>query len=136
MSITRFTAKAQTKVSARLFTFHIEKLKPFVTRDASSVEDTTELFTHIVMNRSKTVFNNQHDYTNELCRKLRLAHSSVESEMKTVVDRYEKLNAKLTSRMSFEIGDRVWRKTVPKPNVNRKLFHPFDGTCLSLCLPN
>jgi hypothetical protein len=47
--------------------------------------------------------------------------------MKKVMQRYEKLNAKLTSRVSFEVGDKVYKRTVPKPNVNRKLFHPFDG---------
>jgi transposase InsO family protein len=81
----------------------------------------------IIMSRPDSVYNNQHDYTNELCRKLRVAYSTVNEEMKKVMQRYEKLNAKLTSRVSFEVGDKVYKRTVPKPNVNRKLFHPFDG---------
>jgi hypothetical protein len=81
----------------------------------------------IIMNRSENVYNNQHDYTNELCRKLRVAHSAVTEEMKKVVVRYEKMNAKLKSRLSFEVGDKVYKLTVAKLNVNRKLFHPFDG---------
>ena len=81
----------------------------------------------IIMNRADSIYNNQHDYTNELCRKLRLAHSTVNEEMKKVMARYEKLNDKLKSRLSFDVGDKVWKRTVPKPNVNRKLFHPFDG---------
>jgi transposase InsO family protein len=81
----------------------------------------------IIMNQSENVYNNQHDYTNELCRRLRVAHSAVTEEMKKVVVRYEKMNAKLKSRLSFEVGDKVYKLTVPKLNVNRKLFHPFDG---------
>jgi len=51
----------------------------------------------------------------------------VNEEMKKVMARYEKLNDKLKSRLSFDVGDKVWKRTVSKPNVNRKLFHPFDG---------